>query len=264
MRRSLKVFALFGTPIRIHYSWPIALIFVTIVLGAWVSFTYGMRGEILVPYTFAAVVALCLAASVLLHEFAHVLIARRLGIHAIDVTLFALGGVSHLEEEDGGSPRTDLTVSIAGPIASLILGLACGAISLLLDLLTDPSTVEYRYVSSIEVPTMPVGPYLIYMAFEYLAIANIIIGLFNLLPLFPLDGGRILSAILWAITKNRQRGVRIAALIGQLGAAAIIAFGAYTLFFGELLVGVWLIAIGVFQMEAAVGAGRRTGIAEKE
>ncbi len=257
MPTSLKVFTLFGTPVRISYTWPIAPIIITIALGTWVSNRYSPTGEILVPYTFAAIVALSLAVSVLIHEFAHVLVARRLGIRSTGITLFALGGVSRLDDDDHGRPRTDLAVSMAGPITSLTLGLACGVIALLPDLLTDPSTVEIRYASLEEWPSMLVGPHLIYMAFEYLAIANIIIGLFNLLPLFPLDGGRILSAILWAITSNRQRGIRIAALIGQLGAAAIITYGAYNLFFGELLVGAWFIAIGVFLMEAAAGAGPR-------
>ncbi len=257
MHRSLKVFTLFGIPVRITYTWPIAPIIVTIALGTWVNNRYSPTGEVLVPYTFAAIIALCLAVSVLIHEFAHMLVARRLGIRSSGITLFALGGVSRLDDDYGGRPRTDLAVSIAGPFTSLILGLACGAISMLPDLLTDPSTVEYRYANLEEWPGMIVGPYLIYLAFEYLAIANIIIGVFNLLPLFPLDGGRILSAILWAITSNRQRGIRIAALIGQFGAAAIIIYGAYKLFFGELLPGIWLTAIGIFLMEAAVSASPR-------
>ena len=257
MSRSLKVFTLFGTPLRISYTWPIAPIIITIALGTWVSNRYSPTGEILVPYTLAAVVAFSLAVSVLIHEFAHVLVARRLGIRSNGITLFVLGGVSHLEDNDDGRPRTDLAVSMAGPITSLILGLACGAIALLPNLLTDPSTVEIRYASLEEWPSMLVGPHLIYIAFEYLAIANILIGLFNLLPLFPLDGGRILSAILWAVTNNRQRALRIAALIGQLGAAAIITYGAYNLFFGELLPGIWLTAIGIFLMEAAASASPR-------
>ncbi|MCY4390924.1 MAG: site-2 protease family protein [Chloroflexi bacterium] len=257
MSRPLKVFTLFGTPVRISYTWPIAPVIITIALGTWVSNRYSPTGEILVPYTFAAMVALCLAVSVLIHEFAHVLVARRLGIRSTGITLFALGGVSRLDDDDHGRPRTDLAVSMAGPITSLILGLACGAIALLPDLLNDTSAVEIRYASLEEWPSMIVGPHLIYRAFEYLATANIIIGLFNLLPLFPLDGGRILSAILWAITNNRQQAVGIAALIGQLGAAAIITYGAYNLFFGELLPGIWLTAIGIFLMEAAVSASPR-------
>ncbi len=258
MSRSFRIFTLFGTPIRIAYTWPIAPVIITIALGALVSNRYSPTGEILVPYTFATIVALCLVASVLIHEFAHVLVARRLGIRASGITLFALGGVSHLDDGDAGRARTDLAVSVAGPLTSLAIGLALGMNSLIPNALLDPADIEYRYVSMAELATLDVG-FFLRLGFEYLAIANIIIGVFNLLPLFPLDGGRILSAVLWATTNDRQRAIRIAALVGQLGAAAMIVYGAYNLFFGELLVGVWLIAIGVFLMEAAVGAGR-TGL----
>ena len=253
MTRSLKLFTLFGIPVRVNYTWPIAPIFITIALGTWVSNRYSPTGEVLVPYTFAAIVALCLTASVLIHEFAHVLVARRLGIRSSGITLFVLGGVSHLDVDDDRRPRTDFAVSIAGPATSLAIGLALGAISLLPRALADSADVEYRYASTAEMAAL--GPdFFLRLGIEYIAIANIVIGLFNLLPLFPLDGGRILSAILWAITNNRQRALRATSLIGQLGAAAMIVYGAYNLFFGELLIGVWFIAIGVFLMEAAVGA----------
>ena len=137
-------------------------------------------------------------------------------------------------------PRAEILVSIAGPITSLTIGL----LAILLYAATQPPG------AILDPP--PADATILQAILYYIAIANIIIGLFNLLPLFPLDGGRVLSAILWAITGNRDKALRIAALIGQLGAAAIIAYGAYNLFFGELLVGVWLIAIGVFLMEAAV------------
>ncbi len=85
--------------------------------------------------------------------------------------------------------------------------------------------------------------------------ANLIIGAFNLLPLFPLDGGRLLTAALWKITGNQNRATRTAARIGQLGAAALILYGVYNLFFSEQpLTALWLTAIGIFLMEAAITA----------
>ena len=249
MPRSLKLFTLFGTPVRVNYTWPIAPIFITIALGAWLSEDEASAQQIAVTYGFAAFTALCLAASVLIHEFAHVLVARRLGIRATDITLFALGGVSRLDEQESGASR-ELAISIAGPIGSIALGVACYLFSILL---TAPFAVACQDTFA-QSAACAAGPSLLGSPFYYLAIANIIIGLFNLLPLFPLDGGRILSATLWAITGNRDKALRIAALIGQLGAAAIIAYGAYNLFFGELLVSIWLIAIGVFLMEAAIAS----------
>ena len=259
MTRSLKLFTLFGTPVRVNYTWPIAPIIITVVLGTTINDNYFFAGGPLAPYSIAAAVALAIVASILLHEFAHVLVARRFGIRASGITLFALGGVSHLDDDDHGKPRTDLAVAIAGPLTSLAIGLALGMNSLIPRALLDPADIEYRYVSMAELAALGPG-FFLRLAIEYIAIANIIIGLFNLLPLFPLDGGRILSAILWAITNNRQRGIRIAALVGQLGAAAIITSGVYTVSFVEFLPGIWLIAIGVFLMEAAVTAApRRAG-----
>ncbi len=254
MSRSLKLFTLFGAPVRIAYTWPIAPIIITVALGATINDNYFFTDGSLAPYSIAAAIALAIVASILLHELAHVLVARRFGIRASGITLFALGGVSHLDSDDGdaGRPRTDLAVSIAGPLTSLAIGVVLGMNSLIPNALLDPADIEYRYVSMAEAAPGP--GFFLRLGIEYIAIANIIIGVFNLLPLFPLDGGRILSAILWAITNNRQRAIGMAALVGQLGAAAMIVYGAYNLFFGELLVGVWLIAIGVFLMEAAVTA----------
>ena len=263
MPRSLKLFTLFGTQVRypLHMAdcrhppsplliiypdirrIPTGMIFSTPSRLSWSSST----------------------ASVLVHEIAHVLVARRLGIRSTGVTLFALGGISHLDEVTN-RPRTELFIALAGPMVSIAIGLGAFILSSV-DQPTYVMTTEYFYTEDglrahaqfyLPEETTPGQAFQYVRYIHTLAIANIAIGLFNLLPLFPLDGGRILSATLWAITGNRARATRIAAPIGQLGAAAIIAYGAYNLFFGELLVGVWLIAIGVFLMEAAVVASPRT------
>ena len=253
MPRSLILFHLFGTPIRVHYSWPIAAaVFIAIFTIYLDPRRYLLLDEIL----FAATIMVFLTASVLVHEMAHVLVARRLGIRSTGVTLFALGGISHLDDVTN-RPRSELFIAIAGPMVSIAIGLGTFVFATTVDQQSYSSTVQYYYTADGQQQHVHLPPEVTVLSqtfqyIRYLAIANIIIGLFNLLPLFPLDGGRVLSAILWAITGNRDKALRIAALIGQLGAAAIIAYGAYNLFFGELLVGVWLIAIGVFLMEAAV------------
>lgn len=240
MPRSLTLFSLFGAAIRVHISWPIVAVFITAVFALAILPDRNPDWSAPQLWLTGALIAVTLAASVLVHELAHVAIARRLRMKATTITLFIFGGVSAMET-DAAKPRTELLVSLAGPLTSLAIGL----LSILL--LTPAQALATPTADASFPQTM----------LYYLAIANIIIGVFNLLPLFPLDGGRVLSAILWAITNNRQRGIRIAALVGQLGAGAMILYGAYNLFFGELLVGVWFIAIGVFLMEAAVGAARR-------
>ena len=254
MPRSLRLFTLLGTPVRAHYSWPIALVFITFVIALAVDLGDSSGPDILVPYVFGVVVALFLAASVLVHEFAHVTVARRVGLHVSGITLFALGGVSHISEDDESpSPRTDVAVSLAGPIVSLIVGLQFLAIRFVLNQLFD-TEVEFANADAF---SMRFVMHLAYLATGYIAIANIIIGLLNLLPFLPLDGGRIFSAILWRVTGDRYKARRAAALTGQAGAAAIITYGAYNLFFGETFPGIWLTAIGVFLMEAALRATPR-------
>ena len=255
MPRSLKLFTLFGTPVRFHYTWPIAAI---PIAGLLIIYPDIRRIPTWDDILFGASFMVILTASVLVHEMAHVLVARRLGIRSTGVTLFALGGISHLDDVTN-RPRSELFIAIAGPMVSIAIGLGTFVFATTVDQQSYSSTVQYYYTADGQQQHVHLPPEVTVLSqtfqyIRYLAVANLIIGLFNLLPLFPLDGGRVLSAILWAITKDRARGIRVAALIGQLGAAAIIVYGAYNLFFGELLVGVWLIAIGVFLMEAAIGS----------
>ena len=259
MPRSLKLFTLFGTQVRVHYTWPIAAI---PIAGLLIIYPDIRRIPTWDDILFGASFMVILTASVLVHEMAHVVVARRLSIRSTGVTLFALGGISHLDEVTN-RPRTELFIALAGPMVSIAIGLGAFILVTSVDQPTYVMTTEYFYTEDglrahahfyLPEETTPGQAFQYVRYIHTLALANIIIGLFNLLPLFPLDGGRILSATLWAITGNRARATRIAALIGQLGAAAIIAYGAYNLFFGELLVGVWLIAIGVFLMEAAIGS----------
>ena len=258
MPRSLTLFTLFGTPVRAHISWPIALIIITAALGVSISAAVNSPQENAAAYALATATALAIAASVVIHEFAHVLTARRFGIQATDITLFALGGVSHLDHDDAGTPRVDAAVSIAGPVMSLAVGLALGAALRITNTLDESSTSGFLLSAAEAFSLEPA--FLIRLGIEYVAIANIVIGLANLIPLFPLDGGRILSAILWMMTGSQVRAVKTAALIGQAGAAGIILYGAYNLFFGELLPGVWLTVIGVFLMEGAVREGAEQAI----
>ena len=262
MPRSLKLFTLFGTQVRVHYTWPIAAVFVTAVFALAILPDLNPDWSLPQLWLTGALIAVALAASVFVHELTHIVVARRLGVGSTGITLFALGGVAHLDDVTN-RPRTELLIAIAGPMVSIAIGLGAFILVTSVDQPTYVMTTEYFYTEDglrahahfyLPEETTPGQAFQYLRYIHTLAIANIIIGLFNLLPLFPLDGGRILSATLWAITGNRARATRTAALIGQLGAAAIIAYGAYNLFFGELLVGVWLIAIGVFLMEAAIGS----------
>ena len=242
MRYSRLLFHFSGIAVRVHVSWPLAAAFITVAFAFVIlpeRFPLWGAGRL---WSTGASIALCLAVSVLVHEFAHVLVARRLGIRVSTITLFVFGGVSSMEDE-AARPRTELLVSLAGPLASLSLGLL-GGLAITLTHAGGPGLD-----SALENEAMP-GVIL-----YYLAIANLALGIFNLAPAFPLDGGRILSAALWAATGDRERALRRASLIGQIGSALLITYGAYEAIFGSLLSGVWIIGVGVFLMEAAAGAG---------
>ena len=241
MRYSRLLFHFSGIAIRVHVSWPLAAAFITVAFAFVIlpeRFPLWSAGRL---WSAGVAIALFLAVSVLVHELAHVLVARRLGIRASTITLFVFGGVSSMDDK-ATRPRTELLVSLAGPLASLSLGLLGG----LAIALTYAGGAGIS--AGLENGSMP-GVIL-----YYLAIANLALGVFNLAPAFPLDGGRILSAVLWAATGDRGRALRRASLIGQIGSAMLTTYGAYHAIFGSLLSGVWIIGVGVFLMEAAAGA----------
>jgi Zn-dependent protease/CBS domain-containing protein len=194
----------------------------------------------------------------LLHELAHSLVAKARGLPVRKITLFLFGGASNIEREPD-SPKTEFLMALVGPVVSIMLGV----IFLLAGLMTagEPgeamaSPVEtFSRLSPLSTLLLWLGP------------VNFFIGLFNLIPAFPLDGGRILRAILWAVTKNLRKATRWAAGMGQLiGWLFIIAglgmaFGASVLLFAPGVInGVWLAFIGWFLSEAAVQSYRQTAI----
>ena len=222
-----------GIRIRIDWTWLIifGLVTITLAIGYY---------PIVVPalstatyWVLGAISSILLFVAVLLHELAHSLVARREGLPVQSITLFVFGGVSQIEEE----PRTageEFSLAIVGPLTSLVLGGVFVGLSALL----GPATAAGAAVAT------------------YLAIINIGLGVFNLLPGFPLDGGRVLRAILWAITNNLRRATRIAALVGQ-GFAFLLIFGGVALIFsGAFLTGIWLAFIGWFLNNAAQASYR--------
>lgn len=170
-----------------------------LLLAALVTLLYGQFGSYLVGFGFVV----CLLASVLLHELGHALTARRLGIGVRGITLEILGGYTEMSR-DAPTPRAELLVALAGPAVSLVLGIAAGVGAVLL----PAGTVVHQIVF-------------------LMALANIIVAFFNILPGLPLDGGRALRAAVWAGSGSQLRGTLVAARAGQgigvLTAAAAVA-----------------------------------------
>lgn len=235
MHNGWRVGRLFGIPISIHYSWLFIFALVVWSLGAdYLPMHHpGITGG--ANWAWAIAAALLFFASVLAHELAHSLVARTSGIPVEGITLFALGGVSELKQE-ATRPRVELAVALVGPLTSLAL-----------------AALLWLAWQAILPWSMPAAA----VAF-YLAYGNAVIGVFNLIPGFPLDGGRVLRAAVWAMTGDLDRATRLAVRAGRVAAGLLVAFGAWQAFGGSGANGLWLILIGWFLWSAAEQEGVRT------
>ncbi|HEU66011.1 MAG TPA: site-2 protease family protein [Chloroflexi bacterium] len=232
MKSSLRLVRIAGIDIGIHYTWVFIFVLLSVSLAVgffpqlypgWDRVTYWITG---------VVAALLLFVSVLLHELAHSLVAKARGIPVHSITLFILGGVSNLEEEPE-KPKVELVMAIVGPLASIALAGICWG---LLQLVEDRQS--------------PLAGML-----TYLALINAILAAFNLLPGFPLDGGRVLRSIIWEKTGSLVRATNIAATVGRFMGWGFIAFGLFQILAGNLG-GLWLAFIGWF-LSSAADASRR-------
>ena len=232
MRSTIKLGKISGIEIGLHYSW--------FIIAALIVFSLGEHFHQVNPHwsmwqvwITALVTAVLFFVTLLLHELAHSLVAQRRGLRISAITLFALGGVSQMQD-DATDAKTEFWIAIAGPITSLIIGFGCWAIAAVSG--WKPSTEPHSAVTEVLV---------------WLGYINIGLGLFNMIPGFPLDGGRVLRAIIWGITRNADRATRIAARVGQVVAVLFILDGIWQFFHGGGFGGLWIAFIGWFLMDAA-------------
>ncbi|MDQ3226686.1 MAG: site-2 protease family protein, partial [Chloroflexota bacterium] len=180
----------------------------------------------------ALLTALLFFASILFHELAHALVARRNGVPVTSITLYIFGGIAQL----GGKPKTpgaEFRVAAVGPASSLLL--AAGFWGL------NQAFGDRGYLGA---------------STQWLAYINLILALFNLLPGYPLDGGRILESIVWSITGKQETGVKVAGTAGQIVAYGLMALGAYRVFQGDVIGGIWSVMIGFILHNAATSEKR--------
>jgi Zn-dependent protease len=231
MRANVKLGRIAGIEIGLDYSWFIIAALIAFSLSEHfheVNPNWGV-GQIWIA---ALVTAAFFFVSLLLHELGHSLVAQARGLKVKAITLFALGGISQIEG-DATDAKTEFWVAIAGPLASVVIGFAC--------LLIAP---QLGWRSS--------GPHTAVSGVVFwLGYINIALAAFNMIPGYPLDGGRVLRAILWAITKNADRSTRIAARVGQVVAFLFILDGIWKFFSGAGVGGLWIAFIGWFLMDAA-------------
>ena len=227
---AIKVFTINDFDIRVDPSWLIIASLVTWSLSQW-HFPEVIPGLSGGAYLVMAVVAMLgLFGSLLLHELAHSVVARRFGVPIKKITLFLFGGVAELEAEPT-SARVELLVAIAGPVMSVALAIAFWTLA------------QIAYVSGLSMAVVEV--------IAYLALINLILALFNLIPAFPLDGGRILRAYLWHRSGDALAATRTASTSGTIFAYFLMAMGIMTLFQGGVVAGFWYPLIGLFVLVAA-------------
>ncbi len=248
MNKGIRIARLFGINFRIDWSWLLILLLVVWNLSFAFSQMHPDWGLTL-SITMGVIAALIFFLSVLLHELAHSLVAKKQGIPVDSITLFLFGGVANIREEPK-SPGNEFVMAILGPITSLVIGFV---LLLLAGLGLQPLALMGQDPMVILETLTPFRTIVF-----WLGSVNVILGLFNLIPGFPLDGGRVLRSILWAITRNLRKATRWASFVGQIIAWLMIVsgvamiFGLQIPFFGEGLVnGVWLILIGWFLNSAA-------------
>ncbi len=226
-RQNVPLGRLMGIPIGLDYSWFLIFVLLTWMLATgyfpaefhgWSPFVYWIVG---------AVTAVLLFASVLVHELGHSVVALRFNIPVRSITLFIFGGVAQIASEPP-SPKAEFLIAIAGPITSFLLA------------------VFFTVLKPVFEGIQP-----LWGLVKYLAYINFALAVFNLVPGFPLDGGRVFRAIVWAVTKNMRRATLIAANVGRTFGFLFIFLGVWQIFGGNFGGGLWIAFIGWFLDSAA-------------
>lgn len=229
MAGSFRIAKIAGIDIYVHISWFLILIFLTVSLATgWFPSLYPGHSTS-TYFVLGFVAAILLFVSVLLHELGHSFVARSRGLPVKNIVLFIFGGVSNIEQEPQ-SAGTEFFMAFIGPLVSLVIGAICYGLLLLV-----------RGSHSVAEPLL-----------AYLAFTNVLLGIFNLLPGFPLDGGRVLRSIIWRITGNPYRATRVATIVGQTLAYIFILIGLWLFFFSrDTFDGIWFGFIGWFLLNSA-------------
>lgn len=236
-KNSLTIGRLFGIPIRIHISWLLIFVLITWSLAngyfpeRYIGWSAGLTWGV------ALATSVLFFLSVLLHELAHALVAQMRGLPIHDIVLFIFGGVAELTEEPE-APGTEFWMALVGPLTSFFLAIMF--------------TVVWLLTRNRAVPLSALS--------IYLAGINLSLGAFNLIPGFPLDGGRVLRSILWGATKDLEKATRWATRLGQVIAYIFIGLGVWQVLRSQWVDGVWLAFIGWFLENAAQASYRQVAV----
>src|SRR5215470_7796861 len=214
MRPQIKLGRLFGIEIGLHYSWIIIAILIVFSLAMQFHGVHRDWSEA-VEWGTAILTAVLFFVCIVLHELGHSLVAQSRGLRVPSIVLFALGGVSQMEKESPDA-KTEFWISLVGPLVSFALGLLC---------------LGLAHAAGWVGPSSSGSPLVVMLA--WLGYINFTLGFFNLVPAYPLDGGRVFRAVAWWWTHSMQRATRIASMVGQVFAFLFILAGLWQFFQGQ-------------------------------
>ena len=244
MKAHIKLGRIFGVAVGLHYSWIIIALLVTLSLRAQFGVDYP-AWDLSTTWITAIITGLLFFVSILLHELSHAAVAKMRGIPVRAITLFALGGVAQIEK-DAADAKSEFWMGIIGPITSIVIGVVCLGLAW-----------AFGWNLAAQAFSPPAA------MFMWLGFINIALAIFNMIPGFPLDGGRVLRAVIWWVTGDANRSTRIASRVGQLVAFGFILLGIWRFFSGEGFGGLWIAFIGWFLLDAARASGAQVEIAER-
>jgi len=241
LHSQIKLGRIGGIAIGLHYSWFLIATLIALSLAGHFHVVKPEWSGVAV-WSAAVITAVLFFVALLLHELAHSLVAKARGLRVRAITLFALGGVSQIESE-APNAKSEFWIAIVGPLTSFVIGLLCTGIARL-----------WGWNAARE-PGNPAIAVLLWLGY-----INIVLAAFNMIPGYPLDGGRVLRSIVWWITGNADRATRLAALVGQGVAFLFIFWGVYRFFTGANIGGLWLAFIGWFLLDAARSSSAQVGL----
>lgn len=234
---------LFGFRIGVDASWFLILFVLIFMLSG--SFRSTLHSSDAVAYLTAVISVLLLFASLIVHELGHALVARRQGIEVKRIDLFLFGGWTRMSR-DAATPGEDFKIAAAGPLATLAVILVCLGLGLGI-------VGSHRLIHAIALDNdITITPAL--LALSWLLPMNVLLLVFNLVPAFPLDGGRIARSIVWRVTADKTRGTRVAAKLGQGFAVLLAGVGVWLMLAYTSFSGLWLVALAYLLGQAARGA----------
>ena len=250
--QSIKLMDLFGFRIGVDRSWFLILFLMIFLLSG--QFRQALHSSDGVAYVTTVVTVLVLFGSLIVHELGHALVARRQGIHVRRIDLFLFGGLTEMSR-DAASPGEDFKIAAAGPLATFLFVLLCLAVDLAI-------VGPHRLVHAAALDgTVRITPVL--LSLSWLLIWNVLLLVFNLVPAFPLDGGRMTRAVVWRVTGEKQRGTRVAAQMGQAFALVLAGLGVFVLLDFRNFTGLWLIAISFLLYQSARAAIVQTAVSAR-